>query len=296
MILRASGPKAILLRPVHPSAAERDWLRSQIEGMVDAMHQSVMFWVNVAWRKGRLAEDIVFTQGELAMDLSPSKILSEAIERLAKQWTQTFDKSSKSIAQGFADKTLRHHDLAFAKALRDAGFSVKFQMTQAVRDAVEESIWDLKTGSVSLIKSIPKEYLDGVRKKVSESVAGGRNLKQLTHDLEHVFHSTHERATLIARDQNNKATASIHKARQKELGITKAEWVHSGASGHPRPEHEAWGAEGARYDIEQGMWSEEDGEFVWPGTPINCGCVCLSVVPGLEDLDETETETAEETA
>ena len=59
-------------------------------------------------------------------------------------------------------------------------------------------------------------------------------------------------AVIIARDQNNKATASMTRARQNELGITEAIWVHSGAGKHPRPTHVAMN--GAKYDVKKGMW------------------------------------------
>ena len=217
-----------------------------------------------------------------AFDRSPAKMLEQQMNKLGDQWQKTFDTHAKKIADGFATRALRHHDLAFTKALRDAGFSVKMQMTPEIIDALDSETW----GNVSLIKSIPQKYFTDVTGRVARSVMNGRSIKELTRELEEVYDLTHNRASLIARDQNNKATAVIHKTRQKQAGIKKAIWIHSGASTSPRPEHEEWGAEGAQYDIEQGMYSEVDEEYVWPGTPINCGCVCESVVPDFEEEEE----------
>jgi uncharacterized protein with gpF-like domain len=55
----------------------------------------------------------------------------------------------------------------------------------------------------------------------------------------------------LARDQNNKATASMTHARQDELGIAEASWVRSGAGKHPRPTHVAMN--GKKYDVNKGM-------------------------------------------
>jgi hypothetical protein len=70
---------------------------------------------------------------------------------------------------------------------------------------------------------------------VMRSVQTGRDLGQLMKDLQEQFGVTRRRAAFVARDQNNKATASMTRARQHEPGITQAIWVHSGAGKHPRP-------------------------------------------------------------
>jgi uncharacterized protein with gpF-like domain len=71
------------------------------------------------------------------------------------------------------------------------------------------------------------------------SVQSGRDLVQLTKDMQEQFGVTHRRAAFIARDQNNNATAAMTRARQDELRLNEAIWVHSGAGKHPRPTHVA---------------------------------------------------------
>lgn len=108
------------------------------------------------------------------------------------------------------------------------------------------------------------------------SVTTGRDLAQLTTDLQKEFGITQRRAAFIARDQNNKATASMNRARQDELGIAEAIWVHSGGGKHPRPHHVA--ANGKRYNVKEGMLI--DGEYIFPGEKPNCRCISKSVIPG----------------
>lgn len=282
MPLRAPGRKAVRISPVRPSAAEAAWLRNQLQTLIQAMHSSVMFWVRAGWRDSGMAMDLNVTQGGMALDKNAATILQEVMNKLGKQWLSKFDDAAPKIADGFAKKVLRHADGSFSHALRKAGFSVKFQTTKAVDDALAAETF----ANVSLIKSIPQKYLHDVQGKIMRSITGGRSMKELTKDLEQVYGLTYKRAALIARDQNNKATAVIHKTRQKEVGISRAVWIHTAASVHPREEHERWGEEEKTYDIEQGMWSEVDEEYVWPGTPINCGCTSMSVVPGLDDEEE----------
>lgn len=214
--------------------------------------------------------------------LTPEQLkqLKLILSRLGVRWEKTFQAAANDLARKFAASALRGHDTAFGDSLRRAGFSVKLQTTPAI----DEALRAIYQQNVELIHSIPAEHLAAVQELIQDSVESGRSLKEVTHLLRDRYDITLRRAALIARDQNNKATATIHKTRQKEVGITHAQWIHTSASVHPREEHEGW--DGQPYPIDTGMYSEEDGEFVWPGTPINCGCTCLSIVPGSTDEEE----------
>jgi len=158
--------------------------------------------------------------------------------------------------------------------LKKAGFTVKFKMKPAMRDIMRATVGQ----QVSLIKSIPSQYFTNIEGMVMRSVQTGRDLGQLTKDLQEQFGVTHRRAAFIARDQNNKATASMTRARQDELEITEAIWVHSGAGKHPRPTHVAMN--GKKYDVNKGMWDPAVKRWIFPGEEINCRCFCRSVIPG----------------
>jgi len=183
------------------------------------------------------------------------------------------------------------HDAALASDAKKNNwwddFSVKFAMTDRMRDAVKTEL----RNNVDLISSrqikdgpsIPRKAFAEIRAMAKESIEKGRDLVGMTKHLEHRFGITRRRAALIARDQNNKMTSAFHRVRQMDSGITKAVWIHTAASMQPREEHEQWGEEGAIFDVEEGMYSEVDGEEVWPGTPINCGCLSQSIIPGYEE-------------
>ena len=80
---------------------------------------------------------------------------------------------------------------------------------------------------------------------------------------------------LIARDQSNKANAVVSRARQLELGITDAIWMHSHAGKNPRKDHVA--ANGKRYKIAEGCLIS--GEYIQPGEEINCRCTSRPILP-----------------
>ncbi len=272
--LRSHLPHAVTLDPVRASAGVEAWYRARLLKLVDAMHKSVAYWVTALYR------DKVDSQ--LAHDATPATELAKRLKKLGKQWTGTFEAMSATIAKSFVDKAMKHGDLAFKSALKKGGFTIEFTTTPAIRATLDAATHE----NVRLIRSIPAKYLDEVEGHVLRSVQAGRAMKELTETLHEVYGVTKRRAALIARDQNNKATAHMSRVRMLGLGITTALWSHTMASKEPREEHEEW--DGEKFDLDEGMYSEVDGENVWPGTPINCGCTSRAVIPGYNDDEEDE--------
>lgn len=237
----------------------------RLECMVDDLHASLAYWLRSAYRANT---------PEMAQDDSPARAMREAMRKLATRWQRNFDRGSDELAQWFTKAAVDRSDKALAATLRRAGFSVKFKMTAEANDVMQATIGE----QVGLIRSIASQHLSEVEGLVMRSVSTGRDLGTLTAQIEDRFGVTRRRAALIARDQNNKATASITRVRQRGLGITEAIWMHSRGGKEPRPSHVDFS--GQRYDIEKGAFL--DGEWVWPGTAINCRCVSKSVILGFD--------------
>ena len=275
--LVAAGPKAKVLPPIWPNAGVLAWYEQRLNQVVDDIHRFAM---------AKISSSGIF----LAQDATPLQAAEQLIKDIKRGWKAKISGAAPVIAQSFAQSVQDHTDLALQQGLRKAGFSVRFQPTRGMNKALNDSIHD----NVRLIKSIPAKYLDEVEDLVLESARGGRAMGALTKrlgDLVNLERKPHEsdkslwartrrRAAFIARDQNNKATAQMHRARRKELGITKCIWRHSLASVHPRLSHED--LDGTVFDSDAGAWDWEEQDFVQPGWLPNCGCVASSVVPGLE--------------
>ena len=275
MKLRAPGRKPILLEPTRPSAAIYAWYRKELVQLVTSMADDIEDKLCAAYPKGMAQDD--FTEA-----------VATAFSDLNERWQGSFKRASKTLASTVSKKIFKQHDLAFKTVLDKSGFSVRFQMTPEMQAALDEKI----AANVDLISSIPVQYLDEVEAMTRKSVEAGRNMKAFTEQLHERFGITKRRAELIARDQNNKASALFHKVRQLELGLDQAIWTHTAASKEPRPEHEEWGANKEVYNVADGMWSDVDGEAVWPGTQINCGCCDQTIIPGYDEDEEVEPELA----
>lgn len=256
------------LKPVRANVGVQLAYQRRLEAAVREMANSVQYWLRAGYRA---------KPPEMAQDASPAVELQRLMARLSRRWQRKFDVLSEELADIFAKSASERTDRALMAALRKGGFTVKFKATRAQNDAFQAIVNE----NVGLIRSIASEYLDDVQGELMRSVAKGQDVGTMAQAIEARHGVTARRAALIARDQNNKATAVMERVRQTELGITKARWRHSAGGKHPRPEHVAWGREGKIYDVKEGML-QADGKRVWPGTEINCRCFSEALIPGLD--------------
>jgi uncharacterized protein with gpF-like domain len=257
-----------MLRPIRPAAPIRARYQSRLGDLIAAMHRDIVRVIESQWRRDE-PETVI-----MGSDETPARLLQIAMTKLGRKWLRKFDDLSQSLAEWFATSTKARCDRALLDMLRKGGMSVQFRMTPAMRDAFTA----VRSENVGLIRSIAERHLAHVETLVMQSVSQGRDLGTLTNALTKTYGVTKRRAALIARDQNNKATAVITRVRHVELGITQAKWLHSAGGKHPRPAHVAFS--GKTYDIRVGH-DFGDGEGpVLPGTAINCRCVAVPIVPG----------------
>ncbi len=301
------------LRPSRPNAAIEAAYRRKLDRLIAEMHGSIMWFMRAAYRQhepvllamdggndddARIWDDLcagifdgIHRSGAdsdgvvadfppsdnsgFAFDRrTPAEFLRDAFAKLAKRWTKRFDDAGPRLARWFATAAADRSDGQLRHILRQGGFSVRFQMTPAARDIIDATV----QANVALIRSIPEQYLTQVEGIVFRSVQTGRDLGQLSKDLQEQFGVTKRRAALIARSQNNLATTAITKARHLELGIEEGIWMHSHAGEVPRPKHLA--ADGKRFNIREGLPVGDKGEWQMPGEAINCRCTWRPVIVG----------------
>lgn len=256
-----------VLRPVRANAGLEAEYRRRLDALIGDMHDSVLYWLTASYKAN---------EPRIAQDETPADALRRSIRKLAGRWLKRFDTMSDRLASHFAQSVEKRSSAALRKILKDGGMSVEFRLTPAMRDIVDATVHQ----NVALIKSIPREYLDQVEGIVMRSVQTGRDLGQVTKDLQARFGITRRRAALIAKTQNNMATAAMTRARHLEVGLDEAVWVHSGGGHEPRPTHLKAGRERVRYKITEGWLDPAVGEHIQPGQLVNCRCIGRPVVKG----------------
>lgn len=256
--------KPKIARAVHANRGEAARYQKRMLALIDEMHTSVIYWLRATYRDAPPA---------LAQDATPSRKMQGTLRELAARWRKRFDDSAPKIAEAYLKGSFKSTDSAMREALKAAGWTVKFDMTPVMRDAFDASLAE----NVGLIRSIPEQYLQQVEGAVMRSYTAGRDLATMVKEIREIYPKAANRAVLIARDQSNKANATVNRARQLELGISEAVWMHSHAGKQPRPTHVAMNAK--PFKVAEGMYDSAVGRYIWPGEEINCRCTSRPVLP-----------------
>lgn len=241
----------ITLNSIAPSASITKWFRQEMEKMMDEMRHDIVHDVIAPYRS------------ELAMD-GILDWMGHVMDSLIDRWQGRLNKMSDEIAQELINKSKTHYDRRLINQLRKRGFTANFRPTKQMQDEALIALGE----NTALIKSIGTQYLDKVRSAIWRSTKDGYDIEGIIKQLRHIDGVEDRRAKNIAKDQVAKLNQAFEDARAKELGITKAKWLHSSAVKVPRPSHVK--ANGTIYEIEKGLFL--DGEWVKPTQKIGCKC------------------------
>jgi uncharacterized protein with gpF-like domain len=215
----------------------------------------------------------------MARDATPARDLDRELRRLGDRWRKRINAAAPKLADWFRRAAQNRSDAALRKILRDAGMTVRFQMTAGMRDVVDAVV----AQQVALIKSIPEQYHSQVSGLVQRSVTEGRDLSFLSRELRDRYGITQRRANFISLDQNQKATTALRRVRELDLGLEKEDekngiWLHSHAGKNPRPTHVK--QHGKRFSVRNGWRDPATGKIIWPGTEPGCRCSWRIAVRG----------------
>jgi uncharacterized protein with gpF-like domain len=261
-----------VLRPIHSNAGIAAAYRRRLCSVIAEMARSYEHWIAAQYR----AEP-----PRMAQDATPAAALERELKKLGRRWEKRFEELAPRLAEWFTKSARTRSDAALSKMLRDAGMSVKFTMTPTMRDVLGATVAE----QISLIKSIGTQYHSEVDGMVMRSVTTGRDLAQLSKDLQKRYGITQRRAAFIALDQNNKSTAALRRVRELDLGLEKEDeengiWLHSGGGKEPRETHKA--NHGKRFSIRSG-WFDNDPkvrERILPGQLPRCRCTWRVAIKG----------------
>jgi SPP1 gp7 family putative phage head morphogenesis protein len=125
--------------------------------------------------------------------------------------------------------------------------------------------------NTDLIKSLPQEHIDRVKKVLEEGITKGDDAASILATVREASEITDRRAKLIARDQMAKLNGDLTQARQIALGIDSYIWRTS-RDARVRDDHRD--REGNVY-----QWDKppSDGH---PGQPVQCRCTAEPNIRG----------------
>lgn len=199
--------------------------------------------------------------------------LNVIFAKLNREFTGVITASfAESTANQMVSKTARSNKNKFDRVVNKAtGVNLgSIIATEGLEDFMELSI----SKNVSLIKSLPEQYLSQVETIVNNGVVSGARFstiaKEITAKTGSVNSKLANRIKTIARNEIQTINSQLTLRRSEQLGIKKGIYRTS-EDERVRDCHAE--LNGVEYEIKKGAWSKSCSKFIQPGiTDINCRC------------------------
>lgn len=223
-------------------------------------------------------------QKKATMDASITSKAKKVMNELTRSFTQLFKQKAPTLAENMLNGSLATSETTLKTSLKQLSGGLTLN-TGVVPKGMEDVAKAIINENVSLIKSIPVEYLNDVEGAVMRSITAGEGAPDLEPLIKKYSGQTDRRVRNLALDQTRKAYNAINKQRMQAVGVKKFEWVHSGGGQFPRKSHQA--LDGRIFSFDDLPLKGEEG-FVngqYPGQAINCACTMVPVIE-FEDGEE----------
>lgn len=250
------------------------WYRKELLKQIRRMAEMTEKEILKVWKQN--TPKMTLEAEQAVGDASPAANLTKVLNSLQYYFRTHFQELANKVSRKFAVRAENGASVSLKSILKEEGFTVDFRLTRQMNDILQAVISE----NVGLIKTVPSEYFGQIQTIVMQGVKNGRDLDYIKSELYRRYKITERRAQIIARDQTNKATQAISRARALETGITTARWVHIPGAKTSRKTHADF--DGKTFDIRKGMYDREAGRYVMPGELINCNCRFRLVIPSME--------------
>lgn len=212
-------------------------------------------------------EDLASVETMDASLASQARIL---MNKLTREYTELFDDKALELAKTMVFQADKSSKSALKSSLSGVieGFTLDFDfIPSSVKEVAKAAIAE----NVSLISSVPEQYLKNITGSVMRSITSGAGVQELEREMTKYYGQAYRRAKNVALDQTRKAYNTINKQRMMSAGFKKFEWLHSGGGLQPRKHHQAM--DGKIYSFDDlPVIVPETGEKGIPGQATNCGC------------------------
>jgi len=221
-----------------------------------------------------------FKQQALISAVDSKENLSVKADRAMNELRITFSKlfrdNSLDLANEMLDSSLKISEINLGHSLKDLTGGVTLK-TSGIPKGLETISKSVVKENVSLIKSIPDEYLSHVSEAVMRSITTGNGYPNLIKEISKYSSRTQRHIRNTAYDQTRKAYNSINQQRMMAVGVKKFRWLHSGGGQQPRKDHIAM--DGNIYSFDNlPVIEKKTGERGIPGQAINCKCTMEPVI------------------
>ena len=271
-------------KPLRNSITAEDRYAKKLESLTRRMTDDVSRQIKKLFNSPESKEYF----GEDASIGSKGRIL---INQLTHKYIKLFNHLAKPYAMSMINAVDRNSKTHLHSSLEKltGGLSIK---TSFVSEKMKDMLAAGVAENVSLIKSIPQEYLSyvggAVMRTITQPNQGG--IAELTGHIDSLLNKrerqVRNRARNIAYDQTRKMYNRFNAGRMQAVGLNKYEWIHSGAGQQPREFHRDV-LNGQIFDLDDPpIIDEVTGERGIPSQLIHCRCTMRPVLE-FEDGEET---------
>lgn len=184
------------------------------------------------------------------------------------------------IIGGWADATAKRMVEEVAARDKLAWMEVSRRMGRSLRQEIETAptgrvMRERLDEQVSLIKSIPFEAAERVRKLANEAIVQGRRSNYIAEEIMKSGDVARSRANTIARTEVSRTSTELTRARAEHVGSTMFIWRTAGDS-DVRDSHRALNGKAFRWDDPPEC---DPGYHALPGAIFNCRCYAEPILP-----------------
>lgn len=248
--------KAFVAARIDPTKAQRDTLLRIYMQLVRGWQQRFRDRILPAYERalaGMVADDDAGTlQFEIGLSEQQMSQLAAAAGLGVDQWIKAVE---------------TWHRKRFAQTFNPTGVSLETLLDRAdVNATLQAALGE----NIALIRSLDDQMRNGISGEVFRALQNRTTARDLARAVRKLASVGQSRAELIASDQLQKLTGALDEQRQRQVGISKFEWAHSGKL-HYRPEHKV--RNGNVYS-----WNDPVAKTDPPGRAIRCGCRARAVL------------------
>lgn len=259
---------------VRLDSATEDWYRKQLLDFVNAINDDI----EVSLIQELERKEFEYTRDSFISDFTV------ILNTLQARWDAVAEIQSPPLANrvvSSSDKTSKE------RLEKSIGSALGVNIAQLVQSEGLSTALEASVGAnVSLIKSIPEQFLNQVRDIVLRETVKGRTSESIIEQIRNVHEVTENRARLIARDQSNKINGDLTRERQAASNIRAFRWRTVGDEA-VRETHRkrnglvyAWRPEFVGQRLADGTVLRDpnaDG-IGYPGEEIQCRCIAEPII------------------
>lgn len=266
-VSRRKDVKVLRGTPIRPNAA----VESRYYQNIDRLVQDMVFDVSTEIGEWLKADKVI---DYFAADRGVTDDIRVRFKHLWKKWEKLFDEKVDGVVGSFINQSDKANSASVHASLKklSGGLSLgtrklDYDSTQVAKAAAAEN--------VSLIKSIPQEYLKRVEGAVYRSITHPEGRDYLIREIKSTNQVTQRRAVVIANDQTRKVNMALTAGRMQKVGVKKFEWIHVPSS-HPRSLHVQLDGKICSWDKPPVIQKNPEIRG-YPAQLINCKCQCVPV-------------------